>query len=108
LLSKAKDNEAVLRAILKHLTSARATPADAEWVVSALANDPDTIKFFRAEALAALDRKATRDGKIDPVKRRKIFYALSGVARAIFGNEYDATKRQLDAESKAALGSKLR
>lgn len=71
-------------------------------MVSLLVPDPELTKFFRAEVLAALDRKATKGGKLDAVKRRKIYYALGGVARAIFAVEYEPIKRRIDAESKAA------
>lgn len=98
--------EQILNQIVRHFLSPKGTEVDAAWFMGTLASDPDLIKFFRAEVLAALDRKTTRDGQVDAIKRRKIFYALGGAGRVIFGDTYDETKRRLDTASKAAQTSR--
>lgn len=69
------------------------------------AADPELTGFFRAEVLAEITRKAKRKGEGDLAARcRKIFRALSGmgVMQAVFGDEYESTRKRLDNESKAA------
>ena len=61
------------------------------------------VPVFRAEVLFALDEKATRDGNLGVVKRRKIFYVLGDAARAIFADDFPRVKSGLDPASKAAV-----
>jgi hypothetical protein len=104
-LKKPTTPEEIVRQVVRFLLSPGAKESDAAWLMNTLADDADLTQFFRAEVSAELDRRATRNGTLDRGKRRKIFYSLSGVARAIFGSEYEATKRSIDAASKAALES---
>jgi hypothetical protein len=102
LAASTADDEAILRAIIVHLLNggSRVTD-DARWLVNVL--PADLQKFFRAEVLAELERKATRhDGTVDKVKTRKLFYALSKTAKVIFGPQFESTKARLDAESRDA------
>lgn len=103
-LNKPITPDEILNQIIRFLLSPRATESDAEWIVSLLTPDPELTKFFRAEVLAALDRKASHDGAVDPMKRRKVFRALSGmkIMQSVFGEEFEAMSKLMDGESKAA------
>lgn len=79
---------------------------DARWLITILPKDLQA--FFRSEVLAELDRKAAReDGTVDRIKLRKIFYALGKTGKAIFGDQYESTKRTIDVASKAAIGGEV-
>jgi hypothetical protein len=96
LTASTANDEAVLRAVVVRLLSggSRVTE-DARWLVSIL--PADLLGFFRAEASAAIRGKAG-----DPVKARKILYALGDTARNIFGDTYAEVKQDYDRASKDA------
>jgi hypothetical protein len=54
---------------------------------------------FRDSVRAAIAEKAASD----PIKARKIFYALGETSRHIFGDTHDQVRKDFDKASKAAL-----
>lgn len=75
---------------------------------SRLADDAQRVMDVMPAEQAAAFREVVRSAINDkaagnPTKARKILYALGKTAKAIFGPEYDRTKKELDAESRAAL-----
>ncbi|MGA2857576.1 MAG: hypothetical protein ABSE40_11945 [Candidatus Sulfotelmatobacter sp.] len=91
------DGEVVREIVLHLLNSGAKGHEDASWLAEVLAEDAELLAFFRAEVSTAIREKAG-----DPVKARKIFLSMGKTARAIFGPEYASTKKNLDAESRAA------
>lgn len=70
---------------------------DAEQVMDSM--PAQSRPAFRDAIRAAVADKAAGD----PIKARKIFYALGETARYIFGDTYDQVRKDFDKTSKSAL-----